>query len=549
MDTLSQFFTDHLILIYFLYGLAFFMTGFVVLLEASRSPALPLSYALPFLAAFGLIHGAHEWVEMLQLIGGRPATALEQLFRLVVLALSFALLAEFGFRLLAAQGRRLMRAGRWLMGIVFVAGVGLIWTGLKGQEGIYTALDAWCRYSLAVPGAILAAAGLRCQGRQFASQLSILSERGTSQRLDVCNDLSLVGLAFLLYGLPGQFFVGSSPLPPSTVVNSELFLEMFGFPVQLLRTVVACMVAVFTVRTLRIFEVERQRQVADLTSARQRTQRRLMEEIAKRDALRRDMLRQIVLAQEEERQHIARELHDQAGQSLTALSWGLATLQEMLPDGHKGSEEQVAELRQLVQGVMQELRQIVARLRPAVLDELGLVAALITYADECSARFPFEVDVQITGPRRRLSSETETMLYRVAQEALTNVAKHARARHVQLELDFGESLVVLSVLDNGVGMKEATVEQAALAGQGWGLAGISERIELLGGHLDISSAAGVGTRLTVYVPAARREGEYGADSLVAGGRPRGRACGPAFLAGEKVGTGSDRRGSGGGGGS
>jgi two-component system sensor histidine kinase NreB len=135
-----------------------------------------------------------------------------------------------------------------------------------------------------------------------------------------------------------------------------------------------------------------------------------------------------------------------------------------------------------------------------VLDELGLVPALITYADDCSARFPFVVDVQVTGTRRRLPSEVETALYRIAQEAITNVAKHAQATHAAIQLHFNEQEVALSINDNGVGMDVETGQQAAACGKGWGLAGIRERIQLVGGHLDIRSSPGAGTDLAVRVP-------------------------------------------------
>ena len=491
MDVFRAFFTSHLTEIYFLYGLAFFITGVVVWLEASRSPTLPLARVLPFLAAFGLIHGGHEWVEMFQLMAPDPPTPLFQVFRILVLPTSFVLLMEFGLRLLALDGWRPWRLLRWALLIVFLGGVSLIWAtwGAEGAATWLTAADAWCRYSLAVPGAVLAAAGLFRQGRRL-----------TRQQVRVSRDMLIVGLAFLFYGVPGQVFVGPSPLPPSTVVNSTLFMQTFHFPVQLLRTVMASTVAVFTVRALRLFELERQRQMEELSQARAEAQQRLNEETAEQERLRRELFHQMVLAQEEERQHIARELHDEASQALTTLSWGLAAVEETLPDRPGEACERAGELRQLTEQVMNDLRQLSIRLRPAVLDELGLVAALITYADDCSTRFPFVVDVEVTGQRQRLLSEIETSLYRIAQEAIINVTKHAQATRVSIQLHFDEQKVTLSVSDDGVGMDVEAARQAAACGRGWGLAGIFERIQLVGGHLDIRSAPGAGTDLSVLVP-------------------------------------------------
>ncbi len=494
MDAVCAFFTSCLKEIYFLYGLAFFILGVAVWLESSRSSAMPPARTLPFLAAFGTIHGGHEWVEMFQLMNPDPPTLLSQGFRLLALIVSFVLLTEFGLRLLELDNnRRGWQIVRGALLAVFLGGMVLVWAVWGTETEVWAAADAWCRYILAVPGAVLAAAGL------FK-----LSRRLTHQQLGISRDMFIVGLAFLLYGVPGQVFVGRSPLPPSTVLNSGAFMEALHFPVQLLRSVMASAVAIFTVRALRIFEVERQRQLNRLHQTRAEAQRQLAEEMAERERLRRELLRQTVLAQEEERQHIARELHDEASQAMTAISWQLAAVEQALPNshgtGHKAVHKHVGELRQLTLQVMNNLRQLTRRLRPSVLDELGLVPALIAHADECSARFPFVTDVEITGQRRRLPSEIETTLYRITQEALTNVAKHAQAARVNVRLCFDENeQVALKVSDDGVGMDVENAMRAA-QGKGWGLAGIRERVQLVEGSLDIRSTPGDGTTLDVRVP-------------------------------------------------
>jgi two-component system sensor histidine kinase UhpB len=292
--------------------------------------------------------------------------------------------------------------------------------------------------------------------------------------------------------------------------------------VQLLRTIAAGTVAVFTVRALRLFDLERQREMRELSQARMEAQRRLSEEVAEQERLRGELLRQTVLAQEEERRHIARELHDETSQAMTALSWKLAAVEQVLPDshreGHSEVRERIRDLRQLTEQVMNDLRQLTARLRPAVLDELGLVPALITYGDDCAARFPFKVDVQVTGTRRRLPSEVETTLYRIAQEAITNVAKHAQATHAAIHLHFNEQEAALSISDDGIGMDEPP-QQAAAHGKGWGLAGIYERIRAVEGNLDIRSSPDAGTHLIARVPIPHlrdKEIAHGPDPIASG---------------------------------
>jgi signal transduction histidine kinase len=478
-----------MILVYFLYGLGFFVTGLAILLETSRRSELPIAYGLPLLAAFGIIHGSHEWIEMFQLIAEDSSMQISQALRLPILAVSFTLLLEFGIRILMLDASRRWRLVRWAALSAFLLGEGLVWAKWGRQENWLAAADAYCRYSLAIPGAVLAAAGLFRQSRQLARQ-----------QIGISRDITIVGIAFLLYGIPGQILVCPSPLPPSNVFNNALFIEIFGFPIQVVRTAMALVVAFFTVRSLRIFEFERQRQMNELSQAQAEAQRRLDEERAEQERLRTELLRQTVLAQEEERRHIARELHDEASQALTAVAWELASAEELMVTQPAEIRGRVAALRRLTEQVMNNIRQLITRLRPAVLDELGLVPALIAHADDCSARFRFTVDVEITGERRRLPSEIETTLYRIVQESLTNVVKHAQATHASVRLHFNHQEATLSVSDNGVGMDVEAARRAASNGKGWGLAGISERVNLVAGNLDIRSSPGTGTDINVRVP-------------------------------------------------
>jgi signal transduction histidine kinase len=491
MDPVCAFFEAHLVQIYFVYGLAFFATGIVVSLEATRHSRLQLAQTLPYLAGFGLVHGTHEWLEMFEKIGSGPVGAGPRLFRLLVLIVSFIPLVEFGLRLGALTGGKRWRLARWIVLAIFFGGAGLIWFrwGSEGRQTWIPAIDAWCRYSLAIPGSVLAAIGLY----GYASRVN------NGKQAFPC-DLQVVSLAFLFYGIPGQAFVGASVLPPSTVINTGLFLGMFHFPVQLLRTAMAILVVLFMGRGVRCFERERQRRVKRLTQDRLESQQRLTEEMAERRQLQRELLHRTVQAQEEERRHIARELHDETAQALTALSLGLGGMEEQVGQNPEEARARLRELRGLVEEMMKKVNQLTTRLRPTMLDDLGLIPALITYADEVARHLPFAVDVEVTGQRRRLPSELETTLYRIAQESLTNVARHAKAKHAWVHLHLGPKEASLKISDDGIGMSPERAREAAARGDGWGLAGIHERATLLGGDVRILSQPGAGTEIEARIP-------------------------------------------------
>jgi len=249
----------------------------------------------------------------------------------------------------------------------------------------------------------------------------------------------------------------------------------------------------------------------ELARARLEAQQRLQEEAAQRETMRQEFTRQLVWAQEEERRHIARELHDEIGQAITALRWELTALEQALPERppHGDIRFRIQRLYQITDQTLENLRRMVNRLRPAALDHLGLIPALITYADECSARYPFSVEVEIQGPRRRFPERVETTLYRVAQEAITNVARHARATRVHLTLATQDHQACLTVADDGVGIDLETVRQTDdLRKEGCGLTGIRERVQLMGGHAEIRSAPGAGTVLTVCLPLEEEADEH-----------------------------------------
>jgi signal transduction histidine kinase len=207
----------------------------------------------------------------------------------------------------------------------------------------------------------------------------------------------------------------------------------------------------------------------------------------------RDAVRRVVEAQEVERARLARELHDETGQALTSILLGLKTLEERVDSEEGGAA--VAELRDLVVKTLQDVRRLAVELRPAALDDFGLVPALERLRDTVSEQSGVSVDLRSQLGKERLPAETETALYRIVQEALTNILKHASATRVTVRLSRDERSVSLVVQDDGRGFDPESVRQGGL-----GLIGMRERVALLGGRLTVESSEGAGTMLRAEVP-------------------------------------------------
>jgi two-component system sensor histidine kinase UhpB len=200
----------------------------------------------------------------------------------------------------------------------------------------------------------------------------------------------------------------------------------------------------------------------------------------------------VLRGQEEERGRVARDLHDEVNQALTGV---LLRLEALVQDVPADQRPQVAELKELTGQAMDELLRLARQLRPTALDDHGLAPAIEAQARGFAERTGIEARVSVSGDTDTLDGETQTVVYRVAQEALTNAAQHARPGRIDVELSVGEGGVELRVRDDGDGF-----DPLATPAGGLGLDGMAERARLAGGALELRSERGAGTELTLRLP-------------------------------------------------
>lgn len=213
---------------------------------------------------------------------------------------------------------------------------------------------------------------------------------------------------------------------------------------------------------------------------------------------------QVISAQEDERKRIARELHDQAGQALTALIIGLERGERRMEGEHLARPRQtVAQLRDLAVQTLEEIRKLALDLRPSLLDDLGLIAAIRWYARTCSARGNLPIDVEVTGLDEgdRLGPDVETTVFRIVQEGLTNVLKHAAATQAWVRISRWNGELIVEVEDDGRGIPAFDAESLDRSGR-LGLFGMVERARLVGGSIAVGPRPGGGTALRLLVPLA-----------------------------------------------
>lgn len=482
MDAEQLFYT----IVFFFYGLAFFSMGFAIILEGGRSSNELIRLSLRPLAAFGILHGVNEWIDMFKRIGLNLTETQDLLLftiNLIILAFSFLSLSGFGFSLLApnVQMRRLSLLAPLVLAAIW--GIGL--TTLAGQypltAGKCQVACTWTRYSLGIPSAIAASLGLIAQQRAFRREGMVRFGR----------DSLVAAIAFAWYGLVGQLFVAQSRLPPSTFLNEDLFLSWFGFPVQLLRAGLAIIVAVSMIRFMRSFDEEIQRQITELREAQLR-------EARKREELRGRLLSQVVSAQESERKRIAMELHDDTGQTLTAIGLGLRGISRMVPEADQKTRKNLGQLETMTSNALNEIQRIIANLRPAHLDDLGLAAAVRWFLNDVRTHTDVNIELNIEGNEVPVSDAIKITTYRVIQEATTNVLRHARAENFYVNIHYNQDHMDIEARDDGIGINPKVLNQQHQ--QSWGLVGMQERVSLLDGEFRIDSAPGVGTKISISIP-------------------------------------------------
>ena len=526
---------DLIIIIYFFYGLAFYSLGLALLVESGRASELGFARSMRLLAGFGLLHGVHEWLDMLDrgvvMYYDAHLPLLFEWLQLAVLIASFIALVAFGEHLLARENDN--RAPSWRITLSIT--IFYVLSAIAVQVIYYlddaswrVAADVLARYIMGIPGAVLATYALW-------QQRAIFRERGMAS---YAHNLTWGALALALYGIIGQFFPSPSVIFPSMVINSDLFIQITGFPVQLFRALMVTIVTFVMIRVLRALEVENEQRLnaveqekreaerrrredltrlnAELQEASEETAR-LLREVQQRDSLRGELLQRITSAQEAERRRIARELHDETGQTLTGLGMGLRGLSTVVRDNPDLAVQRINNLESMATTAIGELRRMINDLRPPQLDDMGLAAALRFMAQRFDSQDTLDVELDVKGRPFDLPSEVETILFRIAQEGITNVLKHAHASYVSVTLNY-EDGPAITVQDDGQGFNPDAVMENGTMRTAWGLLGMKERASLINAELNIDSAPGEGTTLTVRLhetePEDETEDKYHVDSGV-----------------------------------
>lgn len=209
----------------------------------------------------------------------------------------------------------------------------------------------------------------------------------------------------------------------------------------------------------------------------------------------------IIMAQEEERKRIAREIHDGLAQTMAHVVLRTEIAERMLSQENLDSvKEELSDLKGQVRDGLEEVRKMIFNLRPMALDDLGLIPTLHKFVQDFEEKSKIRTRFELAGREKRLPSEMEVAVYRLIQEAFSNVLKHAKATYISLTITFQKHMTKIVIKDNGIGFNVEEMESKMITSSHYGLIGMQERIDLLEGKIDIESKKGEGTKITMLIP-------------------------------------------------
>jgi len=493
--------------IYLFYGSCFISTGILIFAQPKKNSAFKFAEIVWLLAVFALIHGFTEWLNLLSFIHADNAQI--QLLSLISLILSYCFLFEFGMRILIISENisknGLSRYFKWYWLLIVFTFVFFIRIDTS-VKFLYKG-EILARYLLGLPGSFLTGAGFFLYYRH---------EKYALKHLNVDKYFLLAGISFWIYGILAGIVVPKGNFFPSNLFNSDNFYSMIGIPVQVFRAGAAPSIALAIVGIIRLFNKETNNELLRYNKQLEgmvtdRTQKLMNINVQLEDEIKihKKMEQQLHLLtsrmfsiKEDERVMISREIHDELGQIMTRLKIDLSLLMEDMLESKcdKVYMEKLKSLSGYIDRIFKRIKDIAKFLRPKELDSLGLISAIKTYINDfqkhtgisCSLQYLLNCDERDI----KFDDTTEIAIFRIIQEALTNIVRHSKANEACVIIENSIGFLRFSIKDNGRGISDSEISESGSLG----LLGMKERAHMIGGEMNIVSAKDNGAVITLSIP-------------------------------------------------
>ena len=452
IDFLKNFFALNRSIILFIYGQVFFVLGLSIFLQSLRYSRLKLARHLRWMAAFGILHGFHEWgmvfIPLQEEYMTAQAITILHILHILLLSLSFFCLFKFGLEMLEAN--RYINLSLFILPTIWII---IFVYALNTYTENYYWIDIasiWSRYLLGAPGAIAAAFGLS----QCTSEAKNISAQRSYRMLQVA------GISLLAYAVLGGMVVPDASFFPANILNYTLIESFFGVPVQVYRSVIGLILAYSMIRAMGIFEIEVDQMIEQM---------------------------EISTIQRVERDRIGQEIHDGVLQSIYSASLITGSLTKLTQDPILS--ERIQQVKEVLNQAIVELRGYMVSLRiPKAQNTLKNELSKLIRQPRFAGLLKITLDVPAIDS---LSSSQASRILSIVQEGLSNIVRHARAENAHIIFAPNEKINKLSITDDGVGFDPQNIKQ------GFGLQTVHDHTKLLGGELSIVSEHDQGTTITI----------------------------------------------------
>lgn len=462
MITFTEFFLLNRSIIYFVYGLVFFVLGFAIILQTRQSSRLDLARSLRWLAAFGIAHGFHEWGDLFIPIQASylssQAIRLLYVLHLMLLAISFAFLFEFGLSILYTGKRgpwfhwlTMILFTGWLISVLFIPSA-----AISDETAWRNTANALARYFMGLPAGLLAAYGLRHHTLERIKPLNVPK---------IVLMLQVAGIALGAYALLAGLFPPPVDFFPGNILNRVTFTEFVGIPPLVFRSLTGMVIAIALIRALEIFDVVTQRRIEELEQ------------------------NQIITA---ERERLARELHDGAIQKVYTAGL-LVESASRLADSKSEIGARLEKSVIVLNDAIADLRRNLSELHAGSQTPTESLPELLQQMAE-DPRYTSMVNINLDTDllnHKKLSPMRASHVFAIVNEALANTVRHAQAQNVTIRAHDESTHLQIEIKDDGIGISP---EPRA----GYGLRNMLDRARLLNG--EVAFANNKGTTVTLTIP-------------------------------------------------
>lgn len=472
LESLKLLFGPNLEVVYFIYGLVFFLMGFAVHFRNSSYSNIKLASSLKYLALFGISHGLTEWATIFipiqqQLVNHQVFAGL-MIFETVFTTTSFLFLFLFGFKLLQETlfKSSIVLVIPWFIYLFWLGSFFLNILDLNGGELKATLInyEIFSRYFLAFPGAIISGYGLFLHSKEFEKLgMQVISK-----------DFFYAACGFLAYAIAAGLIVRKANYLPAILLNKAAFFYTFGFPVQIFRALCGLLISVFIIKGLGVFDFE---------------YRKRLEEAEKSEA--------IFI----ERNRICRDLHDGAIQSIYAVGLAMENTLALVRKNPELAERLISQNMKHLDVVIKDIRNYIMELKPTKFDPAKFEESITSLVQQFKVNSLIQCSLSIFPANLKwLEDNQKFEIYHILLESLNNIQKHARASYVTIDILQSNDKLTLVVRDNGIGFdKEAVINTSKTTGFGQGLRNLIARATLCNGTIDIRSDIGKGTEILTVI--------------------------------------------------